>query len=122
MTTVSASLPSPSLDLLKKPANWPTIELAINSDLNILYFDHLHDKNITNLLEALAKNACDALLLDKNIVSAMKKRTRRKIALLLDKNIALAKKKKIWRKGALLLNKDAALVKKKKLGKKEKCA
>lgn len=82
------------MDPLEKPANWPTIEPAINLDPGTLYLDSPYNKIITSLLEALAKDAYDAFLLDKNIVPTEKKRTQGKVALISDKDVTMTRKKK----------------------------
>ena len=103
------------LDFLEKSTNWLTIEPAINLDPNTLYLDSLHNKNITNLLEALIKNACNV---DKNIVLVRKKRTQRKVVLLLDKNVAPVGKKRTREKKKVCPRKKMHLRKKKRYTKK----
>ena len=105
LVTITLQLPSPGLDLLEKPTNRPTIEPATNSDPDTLHLDSLYDENIASLLEALAKDACNA---DEDVAPAGKKRTLAKDACDADENVATARKKKTWRKVALLSNRDVA--------------
>lgn len=63
---------------MKNPANWLIIESVTNIDSDILYLDFSYNKNIINLLEALAKNACNVLFLDKILTSARGKKNSRK--------------------------------------------
>lgn len=99
------------MDPSKKSANQLTIESA-NLEPSILYLDFLHDKIITSLLEALTKDTCNAFLLDENIAPAEIKKTREKVALVLNKDIVLAGKKRILEKRKVQPNKNRRNTKK----------
>lgn len=56
---------------MEKLANQPTIELNTNSKPNTLYLDSLHNENKANLLEGLAKDACNV---NKDVTMTEKKK------------------------------------------------
>lgn len=105
------------MDLLEEPANWPTIEPAINCNPNILYLDSPYGENIASLLKLLVKNACNT---NKNIALARKKKFLAKNVYDADKNVGPARKKRTWRKVALLSNKNIAPARKKRIWRKRK--
>ena len=105
------------MDLLEEPANWPTIEPAINCNPNILYLDFPYGKNIASLLKVLVKNACDT---NENIALARKKKFLAKNVYDADKDVGPVRKKRTWRKVALLSNKNIALARKKRIWGKKK--
>lgn len=79
------------MDFLEEPANWSTIEPAINCNPIILYLDSPYDKNIAGLLKVLVKNACDT---NENIILARKKKFLAKNVYDADKDVGPARKKR----------------------------
>ena len=90
-TSVPASLPSPDLNPLERSVNRPIIESAANLNPDTLHLDFPQDKNIANLLEALAEDACNA---NENIALSEKKKTLAKDAYHADEDVAMARKKR----------------------------
>ena len=118
-TSISAPLLNPGLDPLERSANRSIIKPATNPNPITLHLNSLHDENIAGLLEALAKDTCDA---DEDVAAAGKKRTLAKDTCNADEDVATAGKKKTWRKVALLSDKDIVPAEKKEFGEREKYA